>query len=53
MLGQTVNVLLALMILVLLVGMITALYWMISYIIDDINDRRATHYEERHKELKK
>lgn len=53
MLDQTVNLLLALMILVLLVGMITALYWMISYIIDDINDRRITHYEERHKELKK
>ena len=53
MLDQTVNVLLALMILVLLVGMITAIYWMISYIIDDIHDRRFTHYEERNKELKK
>lgn len=52
-LEQTVNLLLALMILVLLVGMIAALYWMISYIIDDIHDRRFTHYQERHKELKK
>lgn len=47
MLDQTVNLLLALMILVLLVGMITALYWMISYIVDDIHDRRATRYQER------
>lgn len=53
MLDHTVNFLLALMILVMLVGMITALYWMVSYIVDDIHDRRITHYEERHKELKK
>ena len=53
MLDQAVHLLLALMILVLLVGMITAIYWMISYIVDDIHDRRFTHYEERNKELKK
>lgn len=53
MLDQTVNLLLALMILVLLVGMITALYWMITYIIDDVHDRRVTHYEARNKEFKK
>lgn len=47
MLDQTVNLLLALMTLVMLVGMITALYWMISYIIDDIHDRRITRYQER------
>ena len=52
-LDQAVHLLLALMILVLFTGMITALYWMITYIIDDIHDRRFTHYEERHKELKK
>lgn len=53
MLDHVVVFLLALMIIVLLVGMVTALYWMISYIIDDIHDRRITHYEERNKELKK
>lgn len=52
-LEQTVNLLLALMILVLFTGMVAALYWMITYIIDDIHDRRFTHYEERNKELKK
>ena len=52
-LDQTVNLLLALMILVLLVGMITAIYWMITYIIDDIHDRRITHYTERNKEFQK
>ena len=46
-LDQTVNLLLALMTLVVLVGMITALYWMISYIVDDIHDRRITRYQER------
>lgn len=53
MLDQATNVLFALMIIVLLVGMITALYWMITYIVDDIHDRRFTHYQERNKELKK
>ena len=52
-LDQAVHLLLALMILVLFTGMVAALYWMITYIIDDIRDRRITHYEERHKELKK
>lgn len=52
-LNQAVHLLLAFMILVLLVGMITALYWMITYIVDDIHDRRITHYTERNKELKK
>ena len=52
-LDHVVVFLLALMILVLLVGMITAIYWMITYIIDDIHDRRFTHYQERNKELKK
>lgn len=53
MLDHVVVFLLALMIIVLITGMITAIYWMITYIIDDINERRFTHYQERHKELKK
>lgn len=47
MFDQAVILLLALMFLVLFVGMIAALYWMISYIVDDIHDRRATRYQER------
>ena len=46
-LDQAVTLLLALMILVLLVGMVAALYWMISYIVDDIHDRRVTRVMER------
>lgn len=46
-LDHAVITLLALMILVLLVGMVAALYWMIAYIVDDIHDRRVTRYQER------